>query len=80
MGVPELLRELSETISHPALTQVGETRTRDGHWALLATVRRGTPQSDLEKIQELAGEFPVVFEEESDRFPVARPAYPEQEE
>jgi hypothetical protein len=31
----------------------------------------------LEKIEKMAGEFPVIFEEESDRLPVARPAYPE---
>lgn len=80
MAVPESLRDISETISHPALTQVGETKTRDGQWALLATVRRGTPGSVLEKIKEMAGEFPVIFEEESDRLPVARPAYPERGE
>jgi hypothetical protein len=76
MGVPQSLRELSENISHPALRQVGETKTPDGQWALLATVRQGTPNSALEKIKEMAGDFPVVFEEESDRLPVARPAYP----
>ena len=80
MAVPELLRHLSENISHPALTQVGETKTRDGQWALLATVRRGTPRSVLEQIEKMAGDFPVIFEEESDRLPVARPAYPEQGE
>ena len=80
MAVPELLRDLSENISHPALKQVGETKTRDGKWALLATVRRGTPRAVLEKIEEMAGEFPVIFEEEPDRLPVARPAYPDQGE
>jgi hypothetical protein len=80
MAVPDLLRDLSENISHPALKQVGETKTKDGRWALLATVRQGTPRSDLEKIEEMAGEFPVIFEEESDRLPVARPAYPDQGE
>jgi len=80
MAVPGSLRTLSESISHPALKQVGETKTSDGRWALLATVRRGTPPSDLEQIEKMAGEFPVVFEEESDRLPVARPAYPKQGE
>ena len=80
MAVPQSLRELCETISHPALSQVGETKTRGGQWALLAIVRRGTPSSDLEQIERMAGEFPVVFEEESDRVPIARPAYPEQGE
>ena len=80
MPVPQSLRDISETISHPALTQVGETKTQDGRWALLATVRRGTPRSDLQRIEEMAGDFPVVFEEESDRLPIARPAYPEQGE
>jgi len=80
MAVPETLRNLSETISHPALKQVGETKTRDGRWALLATVRQGTPPSVREKIEEMAGEFPVVFEEEPEHLPVARPAYPEQGE
>jgi len=80
MAVPELLRHVSENISHPALKQVGETKTPDGRWALLATVRQGTSRSDLEKIEDMAGEFPVIFEEESDRLPVARPAYPDQGE
>ena len=80
MAVPESLRDLTENISHPALKQVGETKTPDGQWALLATVRQGTPPSALEKIKEMAGEFPVIFEEEPDRLPIARPAYPEQGE
>jgi hypothetical protein len=80
MAVPELLRELSENISHPALKQVGETKTRDGKWALLAVVRQGTPSSVLEKIREMAGDFPVVFEEDPDLLPIARPAYPEKGE
>ena len=80
MAVPELLRDLSENISHPALKQVGETKTRDGKWALLAIVRHGTPRSVLEKIEEMAGDFPVIFEEESEQLPVARPAYPEKGE
>jgi hypothetical protein len=80
MAVPESLRDLSETISHPALKQVGETKTPDGQWALLAVVRHATPPSDLEKIKEMAGNFPVIFEEEPDSLPIARPAYPEQGE
>ena len=80
MAAPELLRDLTETISHPALKQVGETKTQDGQWALLAVVRHGTPPSDLDQIKEMAGDFPVVFEEEDDRIPIARPAYPEQGE
>jgi hypothetical protein len=80
MAVPELLRHLSDTISHPALTQVGETKTRDGQWALLATVRRGTSRPVLEQIKNMAGDFPVIFEEEAESLPVARPAYPEQGE
>jgi hypothetical protein len=80
MAAPKLLRQITETISHPALTQSGETKTSDGRWALLARIRQGTPPSVLEEIERMAEGFPVVFEEEADHLPVARPAYPAQGE
>ncbi|HYY56585.1 MAG TPA: hypothetical protein VE842_04580 [Pyrinomonadaceae bacterium] len=80
MPVPKLLRQITESIKHPALIQVGETKTDDGRWALLAVVQKGTPQSVLREIMRLAGDFPVVFEEKADRETIARPAYPERGE
>ncbi|HEV2761847.1 MAG TPA: hypothetical protein VGV38_02540 [Pyrinomonadaceae bacterium] len=79
MPVPDLLRKLTESISHPALVQTGETKTADGRWALLAVVRRDTPPAVLEEIAELAGDFPIVFENAEREF-CARPAYPERGE
>lgn len=80
MATPELLRRITETISHPALVEVGESKTSDGRWALLAIVRRKTQPAELKEIEEMAGGFPVIFEEESGYLPIARPAYPEQGE
>lgn len=76
MPVPNLLRKITESLSHPALVQTGETKTADGRWALLAVVQSGTPPAILKEIAELAGDFPIVFEEHSEREFCARPAYP----
>jgi hypothetical protein len=80
MPIPEALHKVCEKIHHPALTEVGETITDDGRWALSATVRKGTPSSALEEIRKQAGGFPVIFEEEPNSLPVARPAYPSEGE
>lgn len=76
MPAPESLHKICETVRHPALTEVGETITDDGQWALYAVVRKGTPSSAFEDIKKQAGGFPVVFEEEPDSLPIGRPAYP----
>lgn len=80
MPVPERLRQLSETISHPDLTGAGETKTRDGRWALLAVLRKGAPASSAGEIEKMAGGFPVVFCEDSGNIAEARPAYPSEGE
>jgi hypothetical protein len=71
----ELLRIADAAIKHSEISKVGITKTPDGRYALLATVRKhtSTPVADIEK---MAGEYPVVYREEEDRVPVAWPARP----
>jgi hypothetical protein len=75
MPIPKPLVDLAERVRHPAVTQTGITRTADGRWALLVEVKKGTPLplKDLER--DSAG-YAIVYEEEPDTIPVARPAYP----
>ena len=67
--------EACEKVRDSAVTQTGVTITADGRWALLAQVRRGT-QTPLKKVEQIAGEFPVVYEEEPGTLQIARPAFP----
>jgi hypothetical protein len=71
---PELLR-LADSLSHPSVTRTGLTTTEEGEWALKVRVPRGTavPLRDLEAACQ---SFPVVYDEEPEELPVARPAFP----
>jgi len=74
---PARLRELSETLQHPDVANVGLTTTSSGDWALLVRVRPGSgPIPDVER---QAGGHPVIYEQ-AGPIPVARPAYPERGE
>ena len=75
MPVPKALLEACEKVRDSAVTQTGVTITEDGRWALLAQVRRGT-RTPLKEVEQMAGEFPVVYEEEPETLQVARPAFP----
>ncbi|MGH9720002.1 MAG: hypothetical protein ACRD8O_07300 [Bryobacteraceae bacterium] len=72
---PEDLKRLVRRLRHPAVAQAGLTSTDRGEWALLLTVKPGTP-TPVPEIETIRGRYPVVYEEESGRMPVARPAYP----
>lgn len=75
MSVPKRLVEACLHLRHPDVTEVGVTRTPDGRWALFAQVRQGTP-TPLREVEEMAGEFPVLYEEEPEVMQIARPAFP----
>jgi hypothetical protein len=79
MPVPnELIRISEKAISHPEITKAGITKTAEGQYALLATVRKNT-STPVTEIEEIAGGFPVIYEQEEDSLPVAWPARPGQE-
>jgi hypothetical protein len=79
MPVPdELIKISEEALRHPEVTKAGITKTTEGRYALLATVRKraSTPVAEIE---EIAKGFPVIYREEEDVPPVAWPARPGQE-
>jgi hypothetical protein len=73
----ELIRVSEEAMKHPDVSKVGITKTPDGRYALLATVRKLTP-TPVTEIERIADGFPVIYREEEDRLPVAWPARPGQ--
>jgi hypothetical protein len=75
MSVPERLLEACVHVRHPDVTEIGVTRTPDGRWALCVQVRQGT-LTPLREVEAMAGDFPVLYEEESEVMPIARPAFP----
>ena len=62
-------------LHHPAVIRSGVTTTKEGDWAILAVVEKNTPVPIHEVETECLG-FPVIYQEDSGRMPVARPAYP----
>ena len=76
MPAPDTLLQIGQNaLVHPSVAKTGITKTEDGGYALLATVRKGTP-TPIAEIENLAGNFPVVYQEEEDLPPVAWPARP----
>lgn len=75
MAAPKSLIDISERFEHPCVAQTGVTLTADGRWALYVQLRKGTRQP-VPDVERLAGGFPVVYDEEPETLPVARPAYP----
>jgi hypothetical protein len=75
MPIPTALQDVAARARHPAATEIGITKTPDGRWALLVQVKKGT-KVPLEALEGMAGGYPVLYEEEPDSLPVARPAYP----
>ena len=72
---PAKLVKIADTLSHPDVVKTGITTTAKGDWALLVTIKSdtGTPIKEIEK--QSAG-FPVIYQEDSGRNMIARPAYP----
>jgi hypothetical protein len=79
MTVPPKLQEIINQPKrpdavHPDVVQLGATK-KDEQWVLLALVRKGAT-IPIKEVKDLAGEFPVVYQEQPDSLQVARPAFP----
>jgi hypothetical protein len=72
---PSKLVEITKTVSDAAVTRVGLTTTTDGRWALMVRVKPGTP-IPVKAVEEASSDYPVIYQEEPEEPPVARPAYP----
>ncbi|MFD1144394.1 hypothetical protein ACFQ4C_24925 [Larkinella insperata] len=74
---PPNLGDLAASVHlhHPQVIRSGVTTTQEGEWAILAVVEKNTPVPIRTIERECLG-FPVIYQEDSGRVPVARPAYP----
>lgn len=72
---PVELVDITNSMSVPEVTRAGLTTTAEGRWALLVRVRPGTP-TPVKAVEEICREYPVIYQEEPQELPVARPAYP----
>ena len=72
---PRELARIAKSLNHPDVTSVGLTTTTDGRWALMVRVKPGT-EIPIRKVEEVSSGFPVIYEDEPDEPPIARPAYP----
>lgn len=72
---PPGLARIAASLHHPGVIRSGVTTTKKGDWALLVVVQKNTtiPIQEIEKKRQ---NFPVIYQEDSGRLPVARPAYP----
>lgn len=76
---PEGLAELAGSLQHPAIVRTGVTTTGSGRWAVLVVVKKNTTLP-LHAIEQICTGYPVIYQEDSGRMPVARPAYPQKGE
>lgn len=67
---------MADSLSHPDVTRVGLTTTPEGDWALMVRSKPGTPIPIKEVDALVGGRYPVVYQDDPGRLPVARPAYP----
>ena len=72
---PDDLAAIASSLAHPKITRSGLTTTAGGEWALMVRVKPGTP-TPIDDIEAAAAGHPVVYEDEPEQHPVARPAYP----
>lgn len=73
---PSNLVKIASSIHHPDIAKVGLTTTEKGDWALLVGVKPGV-KIPLKDIEEKCSDFPIIYQEDNGRLPIARPAYPE---
>jgi hypothetical protein len=76
---PGELVEIVNSLNDPAVTRIGLTTTADGRWALAVRVMPGTAVP-VKAVEEAGRGYPVVYQEEPESWPVARPAYPDLDE
>lgn len=72
---PQNLAEVAANLKHRDVLNSGITTTQKGDWALLVTVKKNA-SLPIAAVEKGAEGFPVIYEHESGRIPVARPAYP----
>ena len=72
---PPELAQIAKSMSDPDVSRVGLTTTKDGRWALMVRVKSGT-EVPIQKVEEACSGYPVIYQDEPDEPPVARPAYP----
>lgn len=72
---PARLAEIASTLHHPDVAKVGLTTTEKGVWALLVGVKAGV-KTPIKDIEEKYGDFPIIYQQDRGRLPVARPAFP----
>ena len=72
---PPELGHIAKSLSDPNVTRVGLTTTSDGRWALMVRVKPGT-ETPIQKVEDSCSGYPVIYQDEPDEPPVARPAYP----
>jgi hypothetical protein len=76
---PAALRAVQKKVSAAGVSRVGLTTTREGDWALIVRIPRGS-QWPLPEVEAASGGFPVIYQYEPENLPVARPAYPDRGE
>jgi hypothetical protein len=76
---PADLAAVAASIAHPSVTRSGLTTTADGDWALMVRVKSGTA-TPIRAIEQACSGHPVIYEDERQEPPVARPAYPDRGE
>ncbi len=72
---PAQLAGIVAAVRHPAVIRSGVTTTEKGDWALLVVVKKKTPVP-IKEIENLCTDFPIIYQEDSGRMMIARPAYP----
>jgi hypothetical protein len=73
---PPALVQVVNCLKNRLHYQVGLTTTPEGEWALLVRVKLATT-IPLAEVESLRGNFPVIYELDSETIPEARPAYPQ---
>jgi hypothetical protein len=72
---PPELAKIAKSLTDPDVTRVGLTTTSDGRWALMVRVKPGA-EAPIKKVEEASSGYPVIYQDEPDEPPAARPAYP----
>jgi hypothetical protein len=72
---PAELLAARDSLSVTGVTRVGLTTTADGEWGLIVRVPQGT-STPIAAVEAASHGFPVIYQVEPERLPVARPAYP----
>ncbi len=72
---PAKLVNLAAELTHPYVNRFGLTTTQEGKWALLVIIKKGT-KTPIKEIEDKCKEFPINYQDEAGRIPLARPAYP----